>query len=133
MAPSTEIITPDEIVVRHIPGGSLFVKPPPVGPSITSANFRLRKEEEYISVGRLSFHSDEEIIAITGGDRSKGSLAGWCRVSDLIAAGFRVVPKTLPHYPGHAGIFGSEAWPLTEKRTQQYLASLFRFTPVSHG
>lgn len=123
-------IAPDEILLRHIPAGTLFVKPPPKGPAITSANFRVRDGEDSISLGRRSIHQPDEVITLTGGDRSRGSLVAWCRVSDLIAAGFRVEAQPLDHYPGHAGLFGSDEWPLTEKRTQQFLASLFRFEPV---
>jgi hypothetical protein len=105
-------IVDDKILLRHTPSGEHFVKPPPDGPKITSLNFRLRVDEEYLSLARFAFHSADDVIMFTKGDRSKGSQIIWCSAERLRAEGFRIEPKPLPNYPGHAGLFGSEKWPL---------------------
>jgi hypothetical protein len=57
-------IADDEILLRHIPGGTLWQAP---GPRITSANFQLRhdRQETGVSVTRLAITSPERLIERT--------------------------------------------------------------------
>jgi hypothetical protein len=65
-------ITDDEVLLRHIPGGSLWPAP---GPRITSANFQLRhdRNETGVSVTRLQFTTPQRLLELVGGDPQKGS------------------------------------------------------------
>lgn len=120
-----EAIPDDEILLRHIPGGTAWQAP---GPRITSGNFQLRadRNETGVSVTRLKFTAPDRLLTLVGGNRATGSRVAAVRVGDVRRLGLRVVPAPLPDDPGHAEIQSDSATlddPLTRKR----LATLFRF------
>src|SRR5262245_36509170 len=96
-------ITDDEVLLRHIPGGTLWQTP---GPRITSANFRLRSDEGEtgVSVNRLGLTSPQRLLELVGASVEAGSRVAEARVEAVRALGLLVVPKPLPDDPGHAEI-----------------------------
>jgi hypothetical protein len=56
---SADPITDDEVLLRRIPPGTPYFEPPD---RVTSANFKLRKGEDGISVYRERFVSAEELL-----------------------------------------------------------------------
>src|SRR2546423_13052156 len=96
-------ISADELLVRHIPGGTLWQAP---GPRITSANFQLRhdRNETGVSVTRLKITTPQRLLELVGGSRQQGSRVAAVRVGDVRALGFQVVPVPLDEDPGHAEI-----------------------------
>lgn len=87
-------ISDDEVMLRHIPSGSLWQAP---GPRITSANFELRhhRNETGVSVTRARITSPERLLELVGGSIEKGSRIAAARVGDVRALGLKVVPKPL--------------------------------------
>src|SRR5438445_1298065 len=93
----------DELLFRHIPGGSLWQAP---GPRITSANFQLRhdRNETGVSVTRLKITSPQRLLELVGGGALTGSRIATARVGDIRSIGLRVEPKPLDNDLGHAEI-----------------------------
>jgi len=56
----TDFVADDELILRHIPGGTTWQKP---DGTIASPNFRLRPGEVGISVSRLVITSPEAFMA----------------------------------------------------------------------
>src|SRR5438132_10723311 len=97
----TDDIADDEILLRHIPGGTLWQAP---GPRITSANFQLRhdRNETGVSVTRLQITTPQRLLGLVGGSPQKGSHIASVRVGDVRALGLQVVPRPLEEDMGHA-------------------------------
>jgi hypothetical protein len=122
-------IADDEILLRHVPGGTLWQAP---GPRITSANFQLRKDrpETGVSVTRLAITSAARLLRLVGGDPAAGSRVGAAKVGDIRALGLCVVARPVADDPGHAEI-QSGAASLDEHLTRRKRANLFRLLPES--
>lgn len=122
-------IADDEILLRHIPGGTLWQAP---GPRITSANFQIRhdRSETGVSVTRLSITSASRLLQLVGGSLEAGSRVAAVRAGDVRQLGFRVVPKPLSDDPGHAEI-QSGAASLDDHASRKRLALQFQFIPIS--
>jgi hypothetical protein len=118
-------IADDELILRHIPGGSLWQA---TGTRITSANFRLRhnRGETGVSVTRLAITSPDRLIELVGGNVGAGSRIAVASAGQIRALGLRVVPAPLDSDPGHAEI-QSDTASLDEKDLQRRLANLFQF------
>src|SRR5438132_5998006 len=95
----TDDIADDEILLRHIPGGTLWQA---AGPRITSANFQLRhdRNETGVSVTRMTITTPQRLLELVGGSLQRGSRVASARVGDVRALGLRVVPKPLEEDPG---------------------------------
>src|SRR5437588_7725875 len=104
----TDDIADDEILLRHIPGGTLWQAP---GPRITSANFQLRhdRNESGVSVTRLKITSPRRLLELVGGSSETGSRVASVRTGDVRSLGLRVVPKPLDEDQGHAEIQSDRA------------------------
>jgi hypothetical protein len=122
-----EDIGDDEVLLRHIPSGTLWQAP---GPRITSANFQLRhdRNETGVSVTRLQITSPERLLAMVGGSIEAGSRVASVRASDVRHLGLKVVPKPLPEDPGHSEI-QSDTASLDDHACRKKLARLFQFLP----
>jgi hypothetical protein len=122
-----DTVADDEILLRHIPGGTLWQAP---GPRITSANFQLRhdRNETGVSVTRLAITSPHRLLELVGGRPQQGSRVASVRSGDVRAIGLQVVPKPLPEDPGHAEIQSGQAT-LEDHGCRKRLALLFRFLP----
>ncbi|MBY0230387.1 MAG: hypothetical protein K2W96_13975 [Gemmataceae bacterium] len=120
-------IAADEIILRHVPPGTLWQAP---GPRITSMNFRLRpdKGETGVSVTRQGITSAERLMVVVGGDAAAGSLVGAAKVGDVRDLGFEVEPVPLPDDPGHSEIRSGKA-SLNDGPMRKRLANLFRILP----
>ena len=120
-------IADDEVLLRHIPGGTLWQAP---GPRITSANFQLRhdRNETGVSVTRLKFTSPQRLLELVGGNPERGSRVASVRAGEVRALGLRVVAKPLPDDPGHAEI-QSEDTSLDDHACRKRLALQFAFCP----
>src|SRR5438477_7155361 len=96
-----EEIPDDELLLRHIPGGTRWQAP---GPRITSANFQLRhdRNEMGVSVTRLALTTPERLLELVGGSVRSGSRVASVQAGDVRKLGLRVVPKPLPEDLGHA-------------------------------
>ena len=119
-----ETIANDEVLLRHIPGGTLWQAP---GPRITSANFQLRhdRNETGVSVTRAKITSPERLVELVGGDQD--SRVACARTDTVRALGLTVVPKPLlPEDPGHAEI-QSDQVSLDDHACRKKLALLFQF------
>ena len=120
-------ISDDEILLRHIPGGTLWQAP---GPRITSANFQVRldRSETGVSVTRLRLTTPERLLELVGGSLEKGSRIAAVRSGDVRALGLKVVPRPLADDAGHSEI-QSDAASLDDHACRKRLARLFYFTP----
>jgi hypothetical protein len=120
-----ELIADDEVILRHIPGGTAWLAP---GPRITSRNFELRhdRDETGVSVTRLNMTPPDRLLELVGGSSEKGSRIARARVGGIRALGLEVVPVPLPEDPGHAEI-RSDSTSLTDPATRKRLALLFQF------
>jgi hypothetical protein len=118
-------IADDEIVLRHIPGGTAWQAP---GPRITSGNFSLRHDrgETGVSVTRARTTSADRLLELVGGSAERGSKIAAASVSAIRGLGLRVVPKPLPEDAGHAEI-QSDSASLDEHAVRKKLACLFSF------
>lgn len=118
-------IADDEILLRHVPGGTQWQAP---GPRITSANFQLRHDrgETGVSVTRLKFTAPERLLELVGGDVDRGSRVAAVRAGDVRSLGLNVVPKPLPDDPGHAEIQSYQS-SLDEHACRRRLAGAFYF------
>jgi hypothetical protein len=120
-------IADDEILLRHIPGGTLWQAP---GPRITIANFQVRhdRNETGVSVTRLLITAPERLLELVGGKPEQGSRVASVRTSEVRALGLRVVPKPLENDPGHSEIQSDKA-SLDDHACRKRLALLFAFVP----
>ena len=121
-------IPDDEILLRHIPGGTLWQAP---GPRITSANFQLRhdRHETGISVTRIGITSPARLIELMGAAWGPESRLAAVRTADVRRLGLRVVSLPLPENPGHAEIQpGKES--LDDRACRKRLSLLFTFHNV---
>ena len=119
-------VADDEIILRHIPGGTTFQAP---GPRLTSINFQVRTAtgETGVSVTRQAMMSPDVFLVRVGADVTKGSLVATATVGDIRALGLQVVPDPLPDNPGHAEIRSGSA-SLSDRDTRRRLANLFQFS-----
>lgn len=118
-------VADDEIVLRHIPGGTTFQAP---GPRLTSKNFALRAGEVGLSVSRAAFTTPAALMARVG-DPAKGSRVAHATAGEVRALGLELVPAPLfPDDPGHAEIRPVTA-SLDEHTTRKRMALLFEFLP----
>ena len=124
---AVDAIADDEVLLRHIPGGTLWQAP---GPRITSANFQLRhdRNETGVSVTRLSVTSPQRLLELAGGSLQEGSRVATVRTFDVRALGLRVVPQPIDDDPGHAEI-QSDQLSLDDHACRKKLAMLFHFLP----
>lgn len=120
-------VADDEILLRHIPGGTLWQAPEP---RITSANFQLRhdRNETGVSVTRRQITAPERLLELVGGSVDTGSRVAAVRAGDVRALGLKVVPKPLPDDAGHAEI-QSDTASLDDHACRKRLARLFHFVP----
>ncbi len=114
----------DEIVLRHIPGGTTWQAP---GPRVTSKNFELRPGEAGISVSRAAITAPDQFMALRG-NPATGSRIASAPVAGIRGLGLEVIPDPIPDDPGHAlivsatSILGENDHPLRKR-----LAVLFKF------
>ncbi len=122
-----DAIADDEILLRHIPGGTLWQAP---GSRITSANFQLRhdRNETGVSVTRLQITTPERLLELVHGSVDAGSRVAAARSGDVRAMGLKAVPMPLPDDPGHAEIQSNTA-SLDDHGCRKRLAMLFQFLP----
>ncbi len=120
-----EEIADDEVLLRHIPGGTLWQAP---GPRITSANFQLRhdRNETGVSVTRLKITNPQRLLELVGASLEEGSRAASVQTRDVRAIGLRVVSKPQKEDPGHAEI-QSDKVSLDDHSCRKKLAMLFQF------
>lgn len=118
-------VADEEVLLRHIPGGTLWQAP---GPRITSANFQLRRDrgETGVSVTRLKITAPERLLELVRANPGSGSRVASARAADIRALGLEVVPVPLPQDAGHAEIRSAVA-DLDEHLTRKKLANLFDF------
>jgi len=118
-------IADDEVLLRHIPSGTLWQAP---GPRITSANFQLRhdRNETGVSVTRQSITSAQTLLQLVGGSLERGSRVASVRAGEVRQLGFQVVPKPLPEDAGHAEIQSDKA-SLDDHASRKKLALCFQF------
>src|SRR5713226_5306938 len=117
-------IADDEILLRHIPGGTLWQAQ---GPRITSANFQLRhdRNETGVSVTRLKITSPHRLLELVGGDAQRGSRVASVRAGEVRSLGLLVVPKPLTEDLGHSEIQSGQA-SLDDHACRKKLALLFQ-------
>jgi hypothetical protein len=122
-----DVIPDDEVLLRHIPGGTLWQAP---GPRITSANFQLRHEryETGVSVSRLRLTTPKRLLELVGGNPQQGSRVASVRAGDVRALGLRVISKPTPDDPGHSEIQSDQA-SLDDHACRKRLALLFALLP----
>jgi hypothetical protein len=122
-------IADDEVLLRHIPGGTTWQAP---GPRITSGNFRLRHDqhETGVSVTRLKITAPQRLLELVGGSPEHGSRVAMVRAGDVRALGLRVVSSPLDDDPGHAEIQSDQA-SLDDHACRKRLALLFAFLAES--
>ena len=119
-------VADDEIILRHIPGGTTFQAP---GPRLTSINFQVRTGtgETGVSVTRKAMMSLDDFLVWVAADIAKGSRVATATAGDIFALGLQVVPDPRPDNPGHAEIRSGSA-SLSDRDTRRRLANLFQFT-----
>jgi hypothetical protein len=127
--PDANDIGEDELLFRHVPGGIQFQNPP--DKPITSENFRLRPGELGLSVSRSSLTTPEALLRRLG-DPAKGSRVAACRVGDLRALGYVIVPDPLPDDPGHAVVLSGDN-DLSARTPRKRLANLFQLLESSEA
>ena len=125
--PEMPPIDDDEIILRHIPGGSTWQA---AGPRITSLNFRPRTVigESDLSVNRLRFTAPERLVELLKGDAAKGSRVARATAGAVRALGLRVEPKPIePDDLGHSSIESTDAADLGSQSIQRKLSLIFQF------
>jgi len=122
-----DTIADDEVLLRHIPSGTLWQAP---GPRITSANFQLRhdRNETGVSVTRLTITTPARLLELVASGPHQGSRVAAAQAGAIRALGFLVVPKPLPDDPGHSEIQSNQA-SLDDHACRKKLALLFQFLP----
>ncbi len=120
----TAPIADDEVIFRHIPGGTTFQAP---GPRITSKNLELRKQlqETGVSVSRSGLDTVAAVMARRGNPET-GSRIAAATASDIRQLGLEVVPVPLDDDRGHSEI-RSAAASLDDQVIRRQLAKLFAF------
>lgn len=121
----SEQVTDDELVLRHIPGGTTWQAP---GPRITSKNFELRAGETGISVSRQVITDAAALMARLGNPAS-GSRIASASVKAIRDLGLDVVPDPKDYDAGHAEIRSASA-DLGSQAVRQQLSRLFTFLPA---
>jgi hypothetical protein len=119
----TDAVGDEEVILRHVPGGTTWQAPPDGRPS--SVNFRLREGEGGVSVSRAGLTAAADLLARLG-NPATGSRVAAASVADIRALGLDVVPVPLDEDPGHAEIRPAAA-DLSAKDVQRRLARLFRY------
>jgi hypothetical protein len=122
--PPLDNVGSEEIVLRHIPGGTTFQAP---GPRITSKNFVLRPDrgETGVSVSRAGITSAADLLTRIG-DPASGSRIASAAVAAIRRLGLDVVPAPIDADPGHAEI-RSDTSSLEDQEVRRRLAKLFAF------
>lgn len=122
--PDSTAVVDDEMILRHIPGGTTWQAP---GPRITSKNFVLRadRNETGLSVSRASLTPPAALLARVG-KPELGSRVAEATAADVRALGLEIVPVPLPDDPGHAEI-RSGTTDLNDQAVRKQLAVLFQF------
>ena len=115
-------IDSNEIVIRHIPGGTYFQAP---GPRVTSSNFVLRDGETGVSVSRASLTTPESLMTRIG-NPATGSLIASAGVAEIRSLGLDVVEAPIPEDPGHAEI-REVTGSFSSRADRKRLAELFQF------
>jgi hypothetical protein len=114
----------EEILIRHIPGGTTFQAP---GPRITSKNFELRPGEDGVSVSRLSLTTSDQLMRRLG-NPATGSRIASVSVAAVRAIGLEVVSDPRDYDPGHAEIRDGAA-SLVSRAVRKRLSTIFTFLP----
>ncbi len=114
-------ISDDEIILRHIPGGTYWQAP---GPRITSGNFYLRSDEIGLSVSRQSLTTPDQLM-LRLGVPEKGSRIAFAKVSDFRALGLEVVSVPIEQDPGHSEIRAGTS-PLDTRDMRKLLSKIFQ-------
>ncbi len=124
--PDPDHIADDEIILRHIPGGTLHQAP---GPRITSKNFELRAHlgETGLSGSRAGMTSPDSLLARVG-NMAKGSRVAAITAGELRSVGLEVVPLPLDDDPGHSEIRSATA-DLNDLAVRKLLSLTFHFLP----
>ena len=119
-------VADDEVVIRHIPGGTTWQAP---GPRITSKNFEVRtaRGETGVSVSRQALTPPEALMARLG-NAAAGSRIAVARVRAIRDLGLEVVPDPKDYDAGHAEIRSGTA-DVTSQPVRKALALLFVFLP----
>lgn len=123
----TDPITDDELILRHIPGGTTFQAP---GPRVTNRNFVLRhdRQETGVSVARAALTTLADFM-VRHGDPQTGSRIAAATAGDIRALGLEVVPDPLDDDPAHSEIRSATA-SLDDLVVRRSLAKLFAFVDV---
>lgn len=116
----------NEVVLRHIPGGTLFQAP---GPRITSRNFELRPDDRGLSVSRFPPTSPAALIARVSKSPAASRVAA-ATAGAVRALGLDVIPDEIdPDDMGHALIIPAAA-ALADKAVRDRLARVvFQLLP----
>ncbi len=123
---SAEQVQDDELVLRHVPGGTTWQAP---GPRITSKNFELRSGETGVSVSRQLITSADALMTRLGSP-ALGSRISAASVEAIRALGLEVVPDPKDYDAGHAEIRSATA-ELSSHAIRKRLANLFAFLPAN--
>jgi len=119
-----DAIKDDEIVLRHIPGGTTFQAP---GPRITSKNFELRPGETGVSVSRVGSTTPDQLMA-RNGNPATGSRIASATAASVRAIGLEIVSVPTDDDPGHAEIRDGAA-SLTRHSVRKQLTTIFTLLP----
>ncbi len=123
---STTPVSDDDILLRHVPGGTTWQAP---GPRITSKNFEIRAGETGVSVSRVSITSADALMARLG-DPTKGSRIAGASVAAIRALGLEVVPDPKDYDAGHVEIRSGTA-SLSSQAVRNQMKTLFQFVATS--
>lgn len=122
----TDHVANDEIILRHIPGGTTWQAP---GPRITSKNFELRQGETGISVSRIGITSPDQLMARLGNPATGSQIAAGA-VAEVRNLGLEVVSDPKDYDLGHAEIRSGKT-NLSDQTVRRQLAKLFQFLPLA--
>lgn len=117
-------IADDEVILRHIPGGTTWQAP---GPRLTSKNFELRTGETGISVSRQAI-TDAAALMARLGNTANGSRIASASVKAIRELGLDVVLDPKDYDAGHAEIRSATA-DLGSQAVRKQLSRLFAFLP----
>ena len=121
---TSEPITDESVILRHIPGGTTWQAP---GPRITSKNFELRPGETGISVSCREITPADALMARLG-NPAAGSRIAVTSVAAIRALGLEVVPDPKDYDAGHGEIRSGTA-NLADQAVRRQLSRLFTFLP----